>query len=117
MITIIADENLNRLFINDLRSQGLNVSSVQEQFSGITDRDVANLANATKSILITEDKDFGELVFAYNITKITIVFLRYQKSEIELVRKQLVEVINAYKEKDGHYFITIARGKIRVSTL
>jgi len=53
----------------------------------------------------------------YNITKITIVFLRYQKPDIDQVRKLLLEVIEKYQNKEGHYYITITKGKIRVSTL
>lgn len=54
---------------------------------------------------------------AYNITKITIVFLRYQKPDIDQIRKLLLEVIETYQDKEGHYYITITKGKIRVSTL
>jgi predicted nuclease of predicted toxin-antitoxin system len=114
---ILADENLNSLFILDLRGAGYEVLSISESFVGIPDTEVATLAGNEESILITEDKDFGELIFAHKISKITIVFLRYQKSEIELVRSQLLEIIGLYYEKDGHYFITIARGRIRISEL
>lgn len=114
---ILADENLNVQFIKDLRQEGHEVLSVYEQFKGLTDPSVVALALQGKAILVTEDKDFGELVFAHKIAKLTIVFLRYQKREIEMVRRLLIQVIREYAVKEGNFFVTIARGKIRVTEL
>ena len=114
---ILADENLNTQFTKDLRELGYTVLSVQEQFNGITDPSVITLALQEKAILITEDKDFGELVFAHKIAKLTIVFLRYQKPELILVRQLLLQVVAEYSEKEGNFFVTIARGKIRITEL
>ncbi len=114
---ILADENLNAQFTRDLRQSGYSVLSVQEQFGGITDPAVVALALQEKAILITEDKDFGELVFAHKIAKLTIVFLRYQKPELTLMRQLLLQVVGEYTEKEGNFFVTIARGKIRVTEL
>ena len=114
---VIADENLNALFISDLRASGYEVISIQENFCGIPDEQVASLAKADDVMLITEDKDFGELIFAHKIAKITVIFLRYQKSEVEWVRNQLLRVVQIYQEKEGHFFVTIAKGKVRVSEL
>jgi len=114
---ILADENLNAQFVRDLREAGHDVLSVCEQFSGIGDPSVIQLALNESAVLITEDKDFGELVFAHRVAKLTIVFLRYQKAEIQLIRLLLLQVIREYQDKQGNFFITIARGKVRVTEL
>lgn len=115
---ILADENLNVQFIKDLRQEGYEVLSVYEQFRGITDPSVVALALQEKAVLITEDKDFGELVFAHKIAKLTVVFfLRYQKREVELMRSLLLQVVREYADREGNFFLTIARGKIRVTEL
>lgn len=114
---ILADENLNAQLIHDLREVGYQVLSVREQFGGIPDPSVIAMALQEKAVLITEDKDFGELVFAHKIARLTIVFLRYQKREVELVRRLLMQVVKEYTVKQGNFFVTIARGKIRVSEL
>jgi predicted nuclease of predicted toxin-antitoxin system len=114
---ILADENLNFNFINHLRAAGYEVLSVYEQFRGITDPSVVQLALKEKAILITEDKDFGELVFAHKIARLTVVFLRYRKSEVEVVRRLLLHVVQEYTSKEGNFFVTIARGKVRVTEL
>lgn len=114
---ILADENLNALFIEDLRTQGYQVLSIRETSFGIPDTDVAVLAGDQDSILITEDKDFGELIFAHKAVKISVVFLRYRKEELQLVRKQILQVLQLYHDRSGHFFFTISRGKIRVTEL
>ncbi len=114
---ILADENLNYQFILDLREAGYEVLSITEKFSGISDPSVIDLALEEDAVLITEDKDFGELIFAHQVARLTIVFLRYSKTELALVRRQLLFIIQEYLDKEGHYFITIARGKIRITTL
>jgi predicted nuclease of predicted toxin-antitoxin system len=75
------------------------------------------LALQEKAVLITEDKDFGQLVFAHKIARLTVVFLRYKKIEVEVVRKLLLQVIEEFASREGNYFATIARGKIRVTEL
>ena len=46
-----------------LRHDGYIVLYVAEIEPGISDHDVLNLANHEEAILLTADKDFGELVF------------------------------------------------------
>ena len=114
---ILADENLNARFIENLRDSEYEVLSVSEQFSGISDISVVSLAMQEKAILITEHKDFGELVFAHKIARLTVVFLRYKKQELESMQELLLQVMRTYFTKDGNFFITIARGRIRVTEL
>ena len=64
---ILADENLNARFIDDLREEGYPVLSVYAKFRGYFDTSVVSLAMQEKAVLITEDKDCGELVVAHKI--------------------------------------------------
>jgi predicted nuclease of predicted toxin-antitoxin system len=58
----LADENVSRLVIERLRADGFEVISMSETRSGAPDKDVLEVANAESRILITEDRDFGELI-------------------------------------------------------
>jgi predicted nuclease of predicted toxin-antitoxin system len=58
----LADENVSRLVIERLRAAGFDVISIGETKSGAPDRDVLDAADVEGCILITEDRDFGELV-------------------------------------------------------
>lgn len=70
---IIADENVERYWIDLLRKKQYQVLSIAESYPQISDTGVAALTQQHKGILITEDKDFGELVFAYGIS-ISLLF-------------------------------------------
>ena len=59
----VADEGVDQEIVNVLRDHGHDVLYVAEMSPGITDDAVLDLANEESRILISCDKDFGELVF------------------------------------------------------
>lgn len=73
---LIADENVELAIIRRLRADGLDVYSVAESAPDRKDPQILQLANDTRSILITGDKDFGELVFRLKGAHFGIVLIR-----------------------------------------
>ncbi len=49
-----------------------------KEYQGISDKEVLNLAREFNAILITEDSDFGEWVFAHREKITGVIFLRYK---------------------------------------
>jgi hypothetical protein len=45
---------------------------------------------SNKQILLTEDKDFGEWVFAHKVSGLTIILLRYSKEESDGMIETLI---------------------------
>lgn len=64
-ITFLADESCDFLIVRKLRSADYDVLSVAESFPSVTDKQILQHAVKEKRILLTEDKDFGEWVFAH----------------------------------------------------
>jgi predicted nuclease of predicted toxin-antitoxin system len=62
-VKFVADENLDRQIVDRLRLDGHNVTYIAEIAPGILDETVFERSRETESVLITADKDFGELVF------------------------------------------------------
>ena len=60
----LADESLERPVVDAVRSLGHDVVWVTEDQPALPDEQVLAQANAADRILITADKDFGDLVFA-----------------------------------------------------
>jgi predicted nuclease of predicted toxin-antitoxin system len=113
---VLADEGLNGKIIAELRKQGVNVTWVLEESPGISDKEVLDYAKSNSKILITEDKDFGEWVFAHKIEGVTIIFLRYEKTDFEQVMTFLFSLISTLLQstiRDQHEFITINKNKVR----
>lgn len=66
-MNFLADENVDRQIVERLRYVGFNVRYIAETAAGISDDEVLDLANSEESLLLTADKDFGELVFRLKI--------------------------------------------------
>jgi predicted nuclease of predicted toxin-antitoxin system len=63
---IVADESVDYAIIQALREIGFTVYAILEKSPGITDSEVLALANKLSCLLLTEDKDFGELTHKLN---------------------------------------------------
>ena len=59
---LVADESVDFPIIEALRTAGHDVLAVIELAPGINDETVLELANQRQALLLTADKDFGELV-------------------------------------------------------
>ncbi len=114
---IIADENLHGYLIKVLIDRGHAVNTVASIQQGAPDEKVIEIARNEAAILVTEDKDFGELVFAHQMAKVTVVFLRYRLAELSLIAQNLVRVVGEYGPKEGRYFIVISSTRIRVRSI
>lgn len=113
---ILADEGLNGDFVLQLRANNFDVEWILELNPGISDEAVIKFAKKDKRILITEDKDFGEWVFAHKIRGLSIIFLRYEKQDFEQISKFLNQIVGEYvnkKEDKNYHFITINKNKVR----
>ncbi len=67
---LLADENLDRTVVARLRQDGHEVLAVAEMEPGIADTTVLARANERRALLVTEDKDFGELVFRQRLVHV-----------------------------------------------
>ena len=93
------------------------VESVLENHRGVPDLQVLQLAHQSGKIVITEDSDFGEWVFAHGAKTAGVIFLRYSRSEREQIQTSLVNILeNPSKDLEGH-FVTVTNRKIRIRSL
>ena len=114
---IIADENVEKYWIDLLRNLNYMVYSIREEHSGISDTEVISVVKGKKGILLTEDKDFGELVFAHSFRDISIIFFRYDQPQYDSIEKQLLSAIQLYHDSDITVFITVTKNKTRIRRL
>ena len=62
-LRLLANENFPGPLIRELRRLGHDVSSVKESMRGATDREVLEHARQDNRLVVTFDKDFGELAY------------------------------------------------------
>jgi predicted nuclease of predicted toxin-antitoxin system len=75
-VTFLADEGVDRPIVECLRYDGHRVSYVAETSPGIMDDVVLMQSRDLSSVLITADKDFGELVYRQRQLSTRVLLIR-----------------------------------------
>jgi predicted nuclease of predicted toxin-antitoxin system len=75
-VNLLADESVDRQIVDRLRQEGHAVRYIAEVEPGISDDRVLDLANQEADVLLTADKDFGELVFRRGRLTFGILLIR-----------------------------------------
>lgn len=73
---LVADENVDRGIVERLRLDGHQVDWIAESSSSIPDEEVLRRATVGGAVLVTEDKDFGELVFRRGLAHSGVLLVR-----------------------------------------
>ena len=113
----LADENFPGGAVAALRSNGYDVTWIRTLSPGIFDPEVLKFTQAENRILLTFDKDFGELAFVTELpaTSGIILFRIQSPSSIEMIEK-IIAVLELRDNWAGH-FSTIDNNKIRMREL
>lgn len=113
---IIADENIPLPIIESLKQNNIDTTSIFDDYRGVSDIEIIELAQNPLKIILTEDKDFGDLLFAYNQKQVSVILLRYHYSELETITSILIKfLLNHTIEK--HSFVVITTKSIRIRKL
>ena len=62
---LMANENIPRASVEFLRDAGHDVVSIGDDFAGVTDEEVVALATEEDRLIVTFDRDYGELIFKH----------------------------------------------------
>jgi predicted nuclease of predicted toxin-antitoxin system len=113
----LADENVSRLVIERLRADGFEVISMSETRSGASDKDVLQAADAEGCILITEDRDFGELIIRQRLGVRGMILLELDRLSNVAEVDAVAEVVSNHADKLVGSLVVIEPGRIRVRPL
>ena len=72
----LVDEGVDRQIVDQLRQDGHSVLYIAEMAPGIADDEVLEIANERGALLLTSDKDFGELVYRQERLTSGVILLR-----------------------------------------
>ena len=75
----LADENVSRLVIDGRRNDGFDVTSIGEMDSGAAAAAVLAAAANEDRVLVTEDRDFGEIVVRQQLRVRGVVLLELDR--------------------------------------
>jgi predicted nuclease of predicted toxin-antitoxin system len=89
----LADECVDASLVAQLRRTGEDVAYVAEFSSGLSDAEAIALAQRERRLLLTEDKDFGDLVFRQGRPVPGVLLLRIEPDQREIKWPRLQFVI------------------------
>jgi len=113
-VRFLADECVDRQIVDRLRHDGHTVLHVAEMEPGISDHDVLDLANHEGVILLTADKDFGELVFRQDKVARGIVLIRLAGLSPAIKAEIIAAAIKDHGDEFLRSFTVITSGSVRI---
>lgn len=116
-MNLLADECCDALLVAGLRQDGHDVFFVMESARGANDETVLRQAAEEQRILLTEDKDFGELVVRLRLPAYGIVLLRLSPADSEVKLARLRESILHDAARLPHSFVVVDEAKARFRSL
>jgi predicted nuclease of predicted toxin-antitoxin system len=112
-VKFLADECCDAGLVESLRNDGHDVLYIMEEKPGATDEEVLLIAHNNDRILITEDMDFGELVYRFKKPVKGIILIRIEVKERHLKWGRLQKLIDNYPDRLKDCFVVIDTQKFR----
>ena len=113
MYKFIVDESTGDRIAELLRNEGFDVVSVISQMRGTDDLSIIQTAIIEERIIVTNDKDFGELVFHQNLKPRGVLFLRLEDESTVNKLKVVRTILRQYLKILEGNFVVVTERKIR----
>jgi predicted nuclease of predicted toxin-antitoxin system len=111
----LADESCDFTVVRALRIAGFDVLCISESTPRAEDSEVIGLALREKRTLLTEDKDFGQLVYSHGQETLGVIFLRFPTFARKQISRDVLNLVKQQGEKLAGSFVTVQPGRIRIS--
>lgn len=111
----LVDECTGPMVAKWLRERDHEVLSIFEEAKGSSDEAILQKAADEKWILVTNDKDFGELIFRERRPHHGVIFLRLTDERAANKIEVLRHLLENHSEKIVDQFVTVTESKVRFS--
>jgi predicted nuclease of predicted toxin-antitoxin system len=103
---ILVNENVASSVVQVLRSHGHDVLAAKESMRGEDDTRILARAQTESRMIVTQDKDFGELAFRSGLpAQCGIILFRLSGNDPEVEIAYMVEVIESRTDWAGHFTV------------
>ena len=113
-MNLLADESVDRPIVERLRRDGHEVVYIAELAPGIIDDEVLETANSRNAVLVTTDKDFGELVFRRDAIHSGVILVRLAGLANETKAEIVAEVCRLPQTELIGSFTVVSPGQVRI---
>ena len=116
-IKFLADVNVEKPLVDYLSKQGYDIKWVPDYNCEMPDEGLLQLANEEKRIFITNDKDFGDLIFLQKKLSVGTILFRVKGQKTEEKIKLMKKILMGYRDKLLNHYIVITKAEIRIIPL
>ena len=114
MPKFIVDECTSIAVAEFLREQGFDTVSVSEESPQTSDRAILHRAVAEQRIVVTNDKDFGDMVFRDNHPHCGVLLLRLADDRVATKIQVVAAVLKQYVDRLQNRFVVATERNIRI---
>jgi predicted nuclease of predicted toxin-antitoxin system len=113
-VRFLADESCDFAVVRALRATGHDVLAVAELAAGSDDAIVMDMAFRENRVLLTEDKDFGQLVYAHSQQSSGVIPIRYPASARMTLPNAVVALVSELARDLMGSFVVMSPGRVRI---
>ena len=113
----LADENFDARIVELLRAAGHDVAEVRYGHGGSDDQTVLALARRARRVLLTRDKDFGELVVRQGANCAGLMLVRARHGEPQATAEVILRIVSTEGETLKRSFVVVDKDRTRVLPL
>jgi len=114
MHKFLIDESSGRKLFEFLRDAGYEVRFVTDIMPTASDEEVLTFAEKEDRILITNDKDFGEIIFRLNRPSSGVILLRLKDDFPQNRQKYISNILENFSDKLKSNFIIVTENRIKI---
>lgn len=114
-LRFLADESCDFAVVRALRAEGYDVVAVSEVTRRSDDSELIAQAAQEQRILLTEDKDFGWLVFVSHADSPGVISIRFPGNARQALAQTVRQVVAEHGEALTGCFAVVQPGHIRIS--
>jgi len=113
-VRFLADESCDHAVVRALRAAGFDVVAVAEVTPRTSDEAVIERAAREGRVLLTEDKDFGQLVYASAETSPGVVLMRFPARARQGLSAAILDLVRRRGEGLRGSFAVLQPGRVRI---
>jgi predicted nuclease of predicted toxin-antitoxin system len=116
-VKLLADENVSHRIVERLRTDGHTIILAQDVAAGREDTDVLSVAQSLAAVVLTEDTDFGDLIWRQHQPSAGVILLRLSGMARAAQPEYVATAITAHASGIPGSFTVIAPTVVRIRPL
>jgi predicted nuclease of predicted toxin-antitoxin system len=109
----LADESCDFRVVRALRVAGHDVKAVIEITPGAEDAAVIAMAAGERRVFVTEDRDFGQMIYAAGQPNAGVILIRFPATRRAGLPSMVVDLVAKHGDKLDGRFVVLQPGRIR----